>query len=484
LFGQLRRWHVKGTRMKSHELRQKAAELREKILATVNKAETENREVNADEVGLIDGWKADADSLERRAKIVEDAEASVAESRKSAGRVSAPIAANEGEDAHHGVPFTSLEARESEADKRRSFGEFLQDITAVTDRNTPREAYETSQNRLANLYKSRYRDYATHGGKETRALNSTSGVSGGYLIPTDFQAQIRRYSTENAIVRPRATIVPMNGLEIEIPQLDASTVPTGGTAAYGGIKMDWTAEQSDKPESEPVFKQTKLVAHELAGYCAVSRVTLQKSPASIDSLLFDLFGKSVAREEDRAFFRGNVAGKPFGIHFHPSLVSTSARGSSSAITFANATAVWTRVHPDYRGNGVWVASQAAESAVLTMTGTANSVFFPTGVYNASATGTANAGPSGVMLYMRPVLISTLLPALNTAGDFGFYDFSQYLIGDPGIMEIATSEHFLFRKNQVAFRLVEYVGGMPWPLTPLTLDDGSTTVSPFVSLAVQ
>lgn len=471
--------------MKSHELRQKAAELREKILATVNKAETENREVNADEVGLIDGWKAEADSLERRAKIVEDAEASVAESRKSAGRVSAPIAASEGEDAHHGVPFTSLEARETEADKKRSFGEFLQDIVAVSDRNTPREAYEESQNRLANLYKSRYRDYAQSKSKETRVLASTSGVSGGYLMPRDFQAEVSRYKHEQAIVRPRARVIPMNGLEIEIPQLDASTVPTGGSAHYGGVKMDWTAELNNKPETEPVFKQARLVAHELAGYCAVSRTTLQKSPVSIDALLFQLFGESAAREEDRAFFRGSTAGRPFGIHFHPSLVSTAARGSATAISFANATAVWTRIPPSYRGNAVWVVSQAAEAAVLTMTGNANGVFYPSGVYlNSNDTPNAGGGGAGVMLYMRPVLVSSLLPALNTLGDFGCYDFSQYLIGDPGIMEVATSDHFLFRNNQIAFRLINYVGGMPWPNTALTLDDGTTTVSPFVALAIQ
>jgi HK97 family phage major capsid protein len=472
------RQHVKGTRMKSHELRQKAAELREKILATVQNAEKENREVTADEVSIADAWKAEAESLDRRAKAVEDAENAVAESRKSAGRITAPLAANDTEHDH-------LEAGPSEADKRRSFGEFLQDIVAVTDRNTTRDDYERAQDRISNLYRSKYRDYASSKNKETRVLSSTTGVSGGYLMPVDFMAEVNRYKHEQAIVRPRARIIPMNGLEIEIPQLDAATVPTGGSAHYGGVKMDWTAELANKPETEPTFKQARLIAHELAGYCAVSRTTLLKSPVSIDALLFQLFGESAAREEDRSFFRGNTSGRPFGVHFHPSLVATAARGSASVITFANATSVWTRIPPAYRGNAVWVVSQAAESAVYTMTGAANGVFYPSGVYlNSTTTPNAGAGASGVMLYMRPVLVSSMLPALNTLGDFGCYDFSQYLIGDPGIMEIATSEHFLFRQNQIAFRLINYVGGMPWPNTALTLDDGSTTVSPFVALQVQ
>jgi HK97 family phage major capsid protein len=313
-------------------------------------------------------------------------------------------------------------------------------------------------------------------------------VAGGYTMPVGFRAEVMRYASEAAIVRPRATVIPMEGLEIEIPQLDASTVPTGGSAHYGGVRMQWSGETADKPETEPVFKQAKLVAHELSGYCEVSRTLLLKSPISVDALLFQLFGQSAAREEDRAFFRAGTSGipangRPLGIHGAPCLVTTSARGSASAITFANATSVWTRVPPDYRGSGVWVASQAAESAVLQMTGTANGVFYPSGVYSGAAP-VQNAGASGVMLYMRPVLISSLLPALNTAGDFGFYDFRQYLVGDPGLMEVATSEHYAFKSGKVAFRIIHYVAGMPWPASALTLDDGSTTVSPFVALGVQ
>ena len=64
--------------MQAHELRRKAAELREKIRKLVELAESENRETNTDEDALIDGWKADAESLDRRAKKIEEVEAAVA----------------------------------------------------------------------------------------------------------------------------------------------------------------------------------------------------------------------------------------------------------------------------------------------------------------------------------------------------------------------------------------------------------------------
>jgi HK97 family phage major capsid protein len=456
--------------MTSAELRRKAAEARDKVGKIVATAEAENREINEDESSLVSSYRSEAESFDRRVKIVEQIEGDQETRAQSTGRVSEPIG--------------SVEVVEAEEDKHRSMGDFLKNLVDITDRNTPREAYERAYNLLTKQYRSQYRDYTTSKDPEKRALVTTSGVSGGWLIPTDFRAEIMKYPGERAIVRPRARVIPMNGLEVEIPTLKSSTVPTGGSAHYGGVLMGWSGESEDKPESEPKFEQAKLVAHELSGYCAVSRTTLMKSPISVDTFLFQLFGESVAREEDRAFFRGLGGGKPVGIQTSPAVVATAARGSATAITFANATSVYTRVPPDYRGNGVWVVSQAAESAVYAMTGSANAVFHPSGVYVGDNGGNVNAGPAGVMLYMRPVLVSSLLPALNTLGDFGFYDFSQYLVGDPGLLEVATSEHYLFRKGQIAFRLIHYVGGMPWCSSPLTLDDGSTTVSPFVLLQIQ
>jgi HK97 family phage major capsid protein len=453
------------------ELRRKAAELQTKLEQLAQATEAENRELTTDEKAAVADLREERDGYLRRA-------ASQDEIMTRPAGLPATSEARQSEPIETG---NVLEATEGEGDKRRCFGEFLRDIYYVQDRNTNEDDYREAKDRISNLYRSSYRDHRKLKNAEGRTLTATTGSAGGYTIPTDFQAEILRYGGPMSIVRPRARVIPMNGLEIEVPQLDASAV-TGGSAHYGGVLMRWTGETEQKPATEPVFKQVKLTAHELSGYCPVSRTLLMKSPISIDSFLFQLFGEAAAREEDRAFFRGNVGTRPEGIHFTPSLVVTSARGSATAITYANAVAVWTRVHENNRANATWVHSQGAESAVLSMAGVSNGVFVQT--TNVGGTTNFNAGPAGVTLFQRPVLMSSLLPALNTEGDFGCYDFSQYLLGDPGLMEIATSEHYLFRDGQVAFRLIHYVAGKPWPASALTLDDGSTTVSPFVVLAVQ
>jgi HK97 family phage major capsid protein len=74
-----------------------------------------------------------------------------------------------------------------------------------------------------------------------------------------------------------------------------------------------------------------------------------------------------------------------------------------------------------------------------------------------------------------------LPALGTKGDLLLFDPSFYVIGDRMSIEVAASEHVNFLANQMTWRVVERVDGQPWMDKPVTLQDASSTVSPFVVL---
>jgi HK97 family phage major capsid protein len=47
--------------------------------------------------------------------------------------------------------------------------------------------------------------------------------------------------------------------------------------------------------------------------------------------------------------------------------------------------------------------------------------------------------------------------------------------------IAISEHVKFTTNKTVFKIVANIDGQPWVKDPLKLEDGSTTVSPYVLL---
>ena len=82
----------------------------------------------------------------------------------------------------------------------------------------------------------------------------------------------------------------------------------------------------------------------------------------------------------------------------------------------------------------------------------------------------------------PVYVTGALPALNTAGDILLIDPKYYLIGDRQGLEIAFSEHYKFQTGQLSWRLTQRVDGQPWVHNSITLENASTTVSPFVALA--
>jgi HK97 family phage major capsid protein len=80
-----------------------------------------------------------------------------------------------------------------------------------------------------------------------------------------------------------------------------------------------------------------------------------------------------------------------------------------------------------------------------------------------------------------LFITEKLPAVGTAGDIVLMDPSLYVIGDRQQLEVAASEHVNFLKNQMTWRVVERLDGQPWMDKYITLQDNSTTVSPFVVL---
>jgi HK97 family phage major capsid protein len=64
------------------------------------------------------------------------------------------------------------------------------------------------------------------------------------------------------------------------------------------------------------------------------------------------------------------------------------------------------------------------------------------------------------------------------------DFSQYVVGLREEMRVDLSQHLYFTTDEVAARLIERHDGQPLWADPLTLEDGSTQVSPFVALAAR
>ncbi len=314
--------------------------------------------------------------------------------------------------------------------------------------------------------------------KSTKAeLAETSGETGGYLVPTEHSREIMRVATENAFVRPRARIIPMTSRDFDMPALDYSGTDAGEPHSLGGVVMNWTEEGGAKTETEPTFDNIALKYHELSGYTVASNMLRQDAPG-LEALLTQLFGTAIGWFEDWAFLNGSGSGQPLGVFNAGCLLAEVA--ASSTFVLSDAAAMLEMFMSSTPSAGVWVMHPKVLHLLIAMadgSGAANNLIWqPNARESVPAT-----------LFGKPIIFSEKMPVLPpgtsaaTKGGVLLADFSYYLIGDRKQIAIDFSEHYKFIENKGTWRVCEYVDGQPWMKSYRTLADGSTQVSPFVTL---
>jgi HK97 family phage major capsid protein len=355
----------------------------------------------------------------------------------------------------HAVPLIFGEG--GEGDPKKNFGDWAAAV-ARDDR-----AY------LEKHYGSARIDYT---GKA--ALAEASGVTGGYVVPPQFAAQLLALAEEQAIVRSRAFVQPMASATMMFPYLDVTTVQAAGTSPFfGGIIFNWTEEAQTRTETEPQFKMLELKAHELSGYTVSSNVLLQDAAFGLEKFLFNVFARAIAWYEDYAFLQGNGVGKPMGmLKCNANLTVTRQNGGT--FTFQDAAKMVSRLLPSSLNNAIWVIHPYALQPLVQLADSSGRI-----VWVPNIGGAQDKIPG--TLFGRPVLVSEKVPTLGSQGDVNLLDPSLYVIGDRMQIEVAASQHVNFLKNQMTWRVVERLDGQPWMDKVVTLQDASSTVSPFISL---
>lgn len=310
-------------------------------------------------------------------------------------------------------------------------------------------------------------------------LSETSGGTGGYLVPPEYSQEILRVATEGAIVRPRARIIPMRSREWNVPALSYDGTTAGQPHSLGGVVATWTEEGGTKTETEPTFDTVKLVYHELSGYTVATNMLRLDAGETLSAMLTGLFGEAIRWYEDYAFLRGTGSTMPLGVLESDCLLTEVA--ASSTFVLSDMANMLAKFMSRETMGGVWVMHPLVLPKLIELAdgaaNTNNIIWIP----NAREKEPAS-------LFGRPVLFSEKMPAMpagNSAAQKGgvlLADFSYYLVGSRQQIQIDFSEHFKFTENKGTWRFVELVDGQPWMKTYRTLADGSTTMSPFITLS--
>jgi HK97 family phage major capsid protein len=424
-------------------LRAKKGGVVDKMKSILTKAEAEDRDLTAEEQAEYDGLKAEKDGLDRRIDRVASLEADQAAmnavipaASRQAGiqRPGGEPAAREFENVGqflHAVRFNPNDQRLN----------FVEGVGAQTDENGLR-----SEMRMDN------------------------DASGGFMVPTQFRSTIMSVQPQEALVRPRAAVIPAGSppdAGITMPALDQSGANPGNM--FGGMTFSWIEEGGEKPETDADLKGISLVPHEIAGFVTVTDKLLRNWQAS-GAFIETLMRQGVAAAEDYAFLRGNGVTQPLGA-INAGATKFINRALANKIGYVDLLTMVSRLL--MRGAApVWSMPQ---SALVEL----GQLVDPEGHYIWKAN--AREGFAGDLLGY-PVRWNNRSPALGSKGDVLLADWSHYLIKDGSGPFVAASEHVKFTSNKTVIKIFWNVDGAPWMHAPIKEENGYE-VSPFVGLDV-
>jgi len=430
--------------MNLQEMLQKRAEKVQKQRDLLNKAKEEGRDLTEDEIKQFDDLDKEIENLD---SDIEKEQAKVNREQKVAARereLNQPV----------NQPFrpsniqTGKFPKDGEKDNGgfHNFGEF---VNAV-----------------------RFGDKSGRLEKLNAASDQSMGddAQGGFAVPDQFREELLRMNDEAAIVRPRANVIPAGtppDAKLTMPAFDQ-----GAKGALGGVSVSWIAEGAEKPQTDAQLREVTLQPQEVAGHIVVTDKLLRNWTAA-SSFLSNLLRSAMANAEDLAFLKGDGTGKPSGV-INAAGGMTVNRAAAGKVGYPEIVNMLAKLPPDSVGGAVFVANQSLLPQLMTIEDPNGNYIFIQG----DATKGVPSTLAGI-----PIKFTGKTVAAGTKGDLMLVDFSYYLIKDGSGPFVSASEHVHFTANKTVIKAFWNVDGKPWVNEPLTLQDGSTQVSPYVILDV-
>lgn len=417
------------------EMKAKREDARLKAMAVLNKAEAEDRFLSDDEQKEIDGFESEIRSWDE----------SISRAEK--------MLAIEPEDRNAERPEVKPNPAKDNEKRFNSFGEQL--LAAYRAAAPGGRIDERLTTRAAS------------------GLNETTPSDGGFLVQQDFVTELLKRTYETGILASKVKKIPIstnaNGLKINA--IDEDSRANG--SRWGGVQTYWEGEAEELTASKPKFRQMELSLKKLTGLCYATDELLQDA-AALEAVIRQAFAEEFGFKIDDAILTGSGEGEPLGILNGGSIVTIAKeKDQTDIVTVENLIKMWNRLWSRSRANAVWYINQELEPYLYTLKIGDKPVYIPAGGLSEKPYGT---------LFGRPVVPLEQCSAAGEVGDIILADVGQYLLIDKGGIKAASSIHVRFLYDENVFRFIYRVDGKPIWNKPLAPYKGSSTVSPFVTLA--
>lgn len=361
------------------------------------------------------------------------------------------------------------------AEKFKSAGDFFNALAHAGDMTVPSRI----DPRLADYMN--VRDSAS-------GQNLTTDADGGYLVPPDYAEELINVAQSQSVLYPEVTKIPVSGNRLVTNYVDTdSRKDHDGTASpvvkgrNGGLLAYWKGEAAELAATSMKFAQDTTSLNKLTGLAYVTDEMLEDIPA-IGSILADGFRDEFAFKIDDAILNGTGSGQPEGILAATALVTIAKESGQAAASLleANILKMFNAMPAANRAKAKWFINQDLEIVLYALQreitdGGLFPLFVPAG-------GMASA-PNGTLLG-RPIVPIEQAGAVGAKGDILFADLSQYRWIDKSGINAQTSIHVRFLYEETAFRFTYRAGGKSIWKNALPAYKGSTSRSPFVTLAAR
>lgn len=314
-------------------------------------------------------------------------------------------------------------------------------------------------------------------------MNEGAGADGGFAVPPEFRDRIVTKVMGEQSLLSRCDVQTITSNTLVVPK-DEST-PWGTT----GLQVYWEGEGASANESKHALESTTARLNKLMGLVRVTDELLEDAP-SLGVYLNSRAPIRIAHAVNSAIVAGNGVGKPMGILNAACKVQIAKETSQPADTVfhTNIVKMKSRMYAECFPNAVWLINQDVTPQLdlmsfadvgkkpSTASGTQVPVYMPAGTVANSPYGT---------LYGRPVIPVQACKTVGDEGDIILADLSQYLaVVKSGGIRTDVSMHLFFDTAEQAFRFVFRMHGQPWWNTAIAPENGTNTLSCFVTLAAR
>ncbi|AXX89336.1 phage major capsid protein [Arcobacter suis] len=268
---------------------------------------------------------------------------------------------------------------------------------------------------------------------EMKALSTTEGAKGGYLVPETFATTIILKSAEKSYIRNIANVSTSSHTE---------NIPVEGDDGENG----WIDEEGVYPESDPTLGQIQLAAWKTGRIVKVTDEALDDTVPAIENYIAMKFVKSTVKSEEKAFVDGDGVKKPTGFLLTAQIGKVAA--SSVAITSDDLLDLMGSLDPDYEQNAVLMMNKNTKNLLRKLKDSTGQYLWVPGF---------NGDPD--TFDKKTIVINKFMPDVATGKKpIAYGDFSYYYIKDRKVMTLKRLDELYSTTGHVGFRIDKRVDG--------------------------